>query len=359
MTTPTTPAATTAVQTRADKLAVDYVPYGAGDKVRLNVEIVQKFIAVPTRSGKTCSEKDAVKFMAMCQAKRLNPWEGDCFLIGFDGKDGQAQFSMFTAHQAFLKRAELHPEFDGMKSGLILIHDGALTYGEGDFFLDDQEVLGGWATVHFKTRRHPMHKTLKLSRFKKTYGLWVDDPAGMIVKCAECDALRSAFPTMNGGLYLRDEIDVSSFGMTVDAPLNRKPPLELVAETTQASAPAETEAEKQAEIVRRSNRKQEERKKEVVKSEPLASTQNPVEATGTQQSIQQSLKAFIDSVSVGWDDFRGFLVSSGIYPDAESCATIDDLPIEVCQKAVKDSAAMSKMVKLYGAKQAAPAPAQT
>ena len=35
-----------------------------------------------------------------------------------------------------------------------------------------------------------------------------DDPAGMIVKCAEADALRSAFPTMLGGCYTEEEMPV-------------------------------------------------------------------------------------------------------------------------------------------------------
>jgi phage recombination protein Bet len=186
---------------------VEYIPYGAQDKIKLSVAMVQNLIAVKTKTGKTCSDRDAIKFLAMCQAKRMNPFEGDCFLIGYDGREGPS-FALVTAHQTYLKRAELHPEFDGMKSGIIVEEEGALKDLEGDFFTESQKVVGGWAIVYFKNRKNPMSKRLRLSRFHKGFGVWNDDPAGMICKCAEADALRSSFPTMLGGLYLREELEV-------------------------------------------------------------------------------------------------------------------------------------------------------
>src|SRR5438045_9534432 len=59
-----------------------YAPFGAPEKdtIKLTPKIVMDLIAVPTRSGKTCSERDAIRFMMMCKARRLNPFEGDAFL---------------------------------------------------------------------------------------------------------------------------------------------------------------------------------------------------------------------------------------------------------------------------------------
>lgn len=185
---------------------MEFVPFGAKEKIKLSVAIIQNLVAVKTKTGKTCSENDAIKFMMMCQARLLNPFEGDAYLIGYDGKDGPS-FSLITAHQAFLKRAEMSPEYDGMKSGVIIKEDEQLKDLEGDFYQDGQEVVGGWAVVYFKNRKQPMSKRIRLSRFQKTWGIWQDDPAGMICKCAEADALRSSFPTMLGGLYLREEVE--------------------------------------------------------------------------------------------------------------------------------------------------------
>lgn len=195
---------TTAVVRLEDK-PMEYVPYGAQDKIKLSVSIIKNLVAVKTKSGKTCSDNDAIRFLMLCQARRLSPFEGDCFLIGYDGKDGPT-FSLITAHQAFLKRAELNAEYDGMKSGIIVEQDGEVKDLEGDFYLEGQKPIGGWATVYFKNRKQPMSKRVRLKRFQKAWGIWQDDPAGMICKCAEADALRSSFPTMLGGLYLREEV---------------------------------------------------------------------------------------------------------------------------------------------------------
>ena len=188
-----------------DKGLTEFTPFGAQDKIKLSIAMVQNLIAVKTKSGKTCSQNDAVKFIAMCVARRLNPFEGDAFLIGYDGRDG-ATFSLITAHQAFLKRAELNGEYDGMTSGVIVEDGGQLRELEGDFYSEGQVVKGGWAKVFFKNRKRAMHKRIRLARFQKAFGIWQDDPAGMIVKCAEADALRSSFPTMLGGLYLKEEL---------------------------------------------------------------------------------------------------------------------------------------------------------
>ena len=186
---------------------MEYIPFGSQDKIKLTIAIVQNLICVKTKSGKVCSANDAIKFMMLCQARKLNPFEGDAYLIGYDNRDkpDQPTFSLITAHQAFLKRAEVNPEYDGMKSGIIIEDDDGLKDQEGDFYSEGQKVVGGWATVYFKNRKQPMHKRIRLSRFQKSFGIWQDDSAGMICKCAEADALRSSFPTMLGGLYIREE----------------------------------------------------------------------------------------------------------------------------------------------------------
>jgi phage recombination protein Bet len=192
------------LQKADEKGLIEYIPYGAQDKIKLSVSIVKNLICVKTKSGKTCSDQDAIRFLALCQARRLSPFEGDCFLIGYDTKEGPT-FSLITAHQAFLKRAELNPEYDGMKSGIIVEDDDKLIDLEGDFYTAGQKVVGGWATVFFKNRKQPMHKRIRLERFQKAWGIWQDDAAGMICKCAEADALRSSFPTLLGGLYIKEE----------------------------------------------------------------------------------------------------------------------------------------------------------
>ena len=199
---------TAEAKAKTDASVIEYVPYGGQDKIKLSIDIVKNLIATKTKQGHPCSTRDALRFIAMCQAKRLNPFEGDAYLVGYDDSKLGPVFSLITAHQAFLKRAELHPEFDGFKSGVIILSEGVVSEIEGDFHLTDQQLVGGWATVFFKTRKYPMVKKARLDRFSKDSRFWNDNPEGQIVKCMEADALRSAFPTMCGGLYLREEINL-------------------------------------------------------------------------------------------------------------------------------------------------------
>lgn len=195
----------TAIATPSSDREMTFVPFGSKDSIKLSAKIVQSMVCVPTKSGKVCSEIEAMKFMMLCKARALNPFEGDAFLIGYDSNNGPT-FSLITAHQAFLKRAEIHTEYDGMESGLVVTDkSGTMLDREGDFFLEGDTILGAWATVFFKTRSHPMRKRIRLQAFVKPYGRWKDDPAGMIVKCVEADALRSSFPTTLGGLYIDGE----------------------------------------------------------------------------------------------------------------------------------------------------------
>jgi phage recombination protein Bet len=283
---------TTAVAKTEDKV-MEFVPFGSQDKIKLSIAIVKNLIAVKTRSGKTCSDNDAIKFMMMCQARRLNPFESDAYLIGYDSKDGPT-FSLITAHQAFLKRAEVNPEYDGMKSGIIVNEGGELKDLEGDFYTEGQTVVGGWATVFFKTRKYPMHKRVRLSRFQKSFGVWQDDGAGMIVKCSEADALRSSFPNMLGGLYIKEET-------AVDAP--------------KVSAPIFTEPEKRNRPGKADEPKPQEA--EVV-AEPEPEPEKP------SYNVYKALKGLIKNAGVKEEDVLSLLVELGsVEPDVEKLEDVD------------------------------------
>lgn len=46
-----TPNQTQALQRHDPERAVEFIPYGAADKIKLSVKIIQNMVAVPTRSG--------------------------------------------------------------------------------------------------------------------------------------------------------------------------------------------------------------------------------------------------------------------------------------------------------------------
>lgn len=253
-----TPPTAPAVMKKPDeeKAITEFTPYGSDAAIKLNIAMVKALVAVPTKTKKYPSDNDCIKFIALCKARRLNPFEGDAYLIGYDSNDGP-KFNLITAHQAFLKRAELNKEYDGMESGVIVLRDDKLVDVQGDFHLDTDKVQGGWATVFFKNRSKPMHKRIRLSRFNKGYGVWKDDAAGMICKCAEADALRSSFPTMLGGLYLKEEMREDAgkaqltrpvFNATVDVPTDVNPELEPSTPTAPAEVPLADRVRKMCEV---------------------------------------------------------------------------------------------------------------
>lgn len=209
-----------------------FTPFANDEAITLSIAIVRNMLAIPTRSNKLPDDNACMRYMMMAKSRALNPFEGDCFLLGFDTQDGP-KFEMITAHQAFLKRAEIHPDFDGMDSGVIVREKESKQIVElqGDFHSDDQELFGGWAKVHHKSKKVPTYRRVKLATYRKPFGRWKDDPAGMICKVAESDALRSAFPTKLGGLYLREEIEIMSEtektdGKQLPPPMFEMPPTE-------------------------------------------------------------------------------------------------------------------------------------
>jgi len=192
-----------------------YTPFGESEEMTLTPWHVQQFLAVPTKQGHLPTVQDCVKFCIMCRQRQLNPWAGDCYMIGYDTEDGP-KFSVVTAIQALLSRAELNAAFDGMESGVVVQRAEVLDGGkatqvieerQGDLTLTGETLLGGWSRVYRKDRKITFYQRLKLGTYDKGNKQWRKDGAGMICKCAEAGALRQAFPSVIGGLYLRDEIE--------------------------------------------------------------------------------------------------------------------------------------------------------
>lgn len=203
---------------------IEYTPFLSSDKVKISPQIVIRYFCKPTRNGHICTEDQAVRFMMLCRARGLNPWEGDAHLVGYDTKYGP-EFNMITAHQAFLKRAVAAENFDGMESGVVVKHNETddLKDIEGDYVPDDCTLVGGWARVHLKGIKVPCYRRLPLSSFDKESPVWSAMRAGMIVKCAEADALRSSFPNNIGGMYLDGEFQLAERGKADQKPETKVP----------------------------------------------------------------------------------------------------------------------------------------
>jgi len=197
---------TNAAATTTDERSVEFIPFGGTDKLRLTASMVQKFIAVPTRSGAVPSERDCIRFIMLCRGKRANPFEGDCFLIGYDSQNGPS-FSLVCGIEMFLKRAASDDSYDGRESGVIVRVGDTVQERPGSIVYEREKLLGGWAKVYRKDRHHPEYKAVKFETYNTGRSRWEKDPGGQIEKVALSQALRQAFPTPLGGLYTQEEME--------------------------------------------------------------------------------------------------------------------------------------------------------
>lgn len=303
---------TTNAVAKTEEAKLEYVPFGAADKIKLTVSIVQNLIAVPTKSGKTCSSRDALRFAMLCQAQRLNPFAGDAYLVGYDKKNHDGtytpRFSLITAHLALLKRAETCADFEGMESGVILENDGKVTEREGDFALPDERVVGGWARVYRKGRK-PTYRRLAIEQRKPEYDtpFWSGAKATeQIVKCAEANALRDTFPTLLGGLHTEGEIVEVQSTPAVDV---QAPKLaQIVTEPEQAEVVPEREAA------------------------PPSGKQTP----------QAELESFVSGEGYSFAQFIQWAEGSGNLPDASSTPDFASLPSDFCKRVLRAKSGLLK-----------------
>ena len=62
------------------------------------------------------TDQEAFMFLKLCQARNLNPFTGEAYLVKYGG--GKA--NMIVGKEAFTRKAELNPQFDGMEAGIIV-----------------------------------------------------------------------------------------------------------------------------------------------------------------------------------------------------------------------------------------------
>lgn len=191
---------------KKDENAVEFMPFGGSDKLRLTASMVRQFIAVPTKSGALPSERDCIRFIMLCRGKRANPFEGDCFLIGYDSQNGPS-FSLVCGLELFQKRASAEPSYDGAESGVIVLGpENVMIERAGTVTMDGEKLVGGWAKVYRKDRKQIEYKSVKFATYDTGRSRWMKDPGGMIAKVALSQALRAAYPTALGGLYTQEEM---------------------------------------------------------------------------------------------------------------------------------------------------------
>lgn len=205
----------------AKNKAQEVVYQANGKTIRLNPGMVKKYLV--SGDPDRVTDQEIVTFMQMCANAGLDPWLREAYCI----KYGNEAATMVTGKEAFQKRADADPNFDGQEAGIVVLDaDGALQHREGALLLEGETLVGGWAKVWRKDHTHPSTIECSLSEYigRKKDGSpnrqWSGKPATMIRKVALVQALREAFPARLGGMYASEE---RGFEEPVEAPFTELP----------------------------------------------------------------------------------------------------------------------------------------
>lgn len=173
-----------------------------GEDINLTFEDVKQFLV--SGNGKI-SDKEATMFLNLCKYQHLNPFLHEAYLIKF----GSTPAQIVVSKEAFMKRAESNPKYDGVSAGLIVLRNtngkAELKYTKGAFKLPNDQIMGAWAEVRRTDRSQPHHIEISIQEFSKNQSTWKSMPATMIRKTAIVNALREAFPETLGGMYTEDD----------------------------------------------------------------------------------------------------------------------------------------------------------
>lgn len=170
-----------------------------GEELTLTPSTVKNFL---TRGNGAITGQEAILFMNLCKYQKLNPFLNEAYLVKFGDKPAQ----MITGKDAFMKRAEIHEEFEGYKAGLIIARENEVLEVEGSFTVPGDKLLGGWCEVYRADRKHPIVAKVSFEEYNKGQSTWKDMAKTMIRKVAMVQAFREAFPANLGGMYVEEEV---------------------------------------------------------------------------------------------------------------------------------------------------------
>ena len=193
---------------KAQKAELTVVYEVNDEQIKLTPSIVQQYIVGD--SG-TITLQEFKFFTELCKARKLNPFLKEAYCIKFGNQPAQ----IVVGKDAILKRAIIHPDYDGMASGAIVLKaDGRIEERKGTLYLGNTEQLvGGWAKVYRKNWKYPTYCSVafdEVANRKKDGTLnsnWAGKGATMVEKVAKVRALRETFIEDLQGMYDADEMN--------------------------------------------------------------------------------------------------------------------------------------------------------
>lgn len=168
----------------------------------LNAENIKNYIY---RGKIPITDQEVVMFLALCHKQKLDPFKRDVYLVKYS-VDQPAQ--MIVSKDLFLKRANECKDYIGLEAGIIIeTKESMEIVREGSRVKKEETLVGGYAKVEIKNKRHSYAEVSFEEYFKDYNPSWKRIPATMIRKVAIVQALREGFPDEFQGMY--DDAEMS------------------------------------------------------------------------------------------------------------------------------------------------------
>jgi phage recombination protein Bet len=153
--------------------------------------------------AKDATNDELKMFMHLSNKYNLDPFAKEIWFIKLGGVP-----TITTSRDGYLKVANEHPAFAGLKSDVIYSKDSFAktpddvqhTYGVGD----RGTILGAYALIYRKDRMFPIYVYAPIKDYAKPSNIWKTYPHAMILKVAEAMALKRAFSL--SGLVTTEEL---------------------------------------------------------------------------------------------------------------------------------------------------------
>ena len=187
--------------------ALSVVKYDAGGvEIKLEPETVKNYLV---RGNGKVTDQEVLFFIRTCQAQKLNPLVyGEVYLIKFGNEPAQ----LVIGKETYMKRAFKNPNYNGMKSGIVVQRGENIVQKEGTCLYPTETLLGGWCRVFHELngKETETFKEVSLAEYQKfkdgkPMANWGSKPCTMIEKVAVSQAVRAAFPDDYQGLYTAEE----------------------------------------------------------------------------------------------------------------------------------------------------------
>lgn len=150
------------------------------------------------------SPQELQALLAIVKNRNLNPFTREVYFIKYGNNPAQ----IVVSKDAFMKRAEQNPNYDGFESGVVYEDEsGELKNKKGIILPKGAKLIGGWCEVYRKDRTRPIYREVELSAYNTCKNWWQKSPGQMIEKVAIVAAVRDTFPEDVGGLYTSDEME--------------------------------------------------------------------------------------------------------------------------------------------------------